>query len=121
MSESLSSFTKMTANDPLLLFIAAVALVIVLTTLYRGYWVFVTHLLVFAFTRVLYLGLACGLTIMVVSLSKAIFGPVEERASSLLWAIIIAAAIIIGLSVLLGDNMVTRFLKKLTIDGELPQ
>ena len=121
MGVLISAFTDMTAKDPLLLLVGAVSLVIVLIALYRGYWVVVTHLTLILLLQVLNLMLFVGMVGMVVKFHGAIFGPEQERASAFLWAIILAAALIIGLGLKTGDNVVTRFLKKLTVNGELPE
>lgn len=121
MSDFISSFTSMTAKDPLLLLVGAVALVIVLTVLYRGYWVLVTHLAIFAFIRLLYMAMCIGAVAVVYLFVQAMFGPVEERATKFLYAIIIAACWVLVFRLMLTDNVIVRFAKKFTIDGELPE
>ncbi|WP_435022720.1 hypothetical protein TA3x_005807 (plasmid) [Tundrisphaera sp. TA3] len=121
MSDLIASVTDLTAKDPLLLLAGAVALVIVLAAFYRGYWVVATHLVVFAFMKLILMVLGMGLIAMPWLVLRAMFGPVDERATAFLWSTIIAACWVVFLRVVLTDNAIVRFAKKLTINGELPE
>jgi hypothetical protein len=101
-------------GDPLFVVVGAAAMLVVLITLYRGGWRYVTSLVLFVLGLLLTIAMLTGLAVAVAKYHGAVFGPAESRANDLIWALIITAAEVVTLACVTNGRL-GRFLDKLRV------
>lgn len=104
--------TTTNANDPLLLFVGAVSLLVLLIALYRGGWRWVTHWVFCIVAFCCYIAF-WGVVLFAAYLWFMVFYAYPpERAAHFLKAVAVTASLIVVWWVLSRDNVISRGLNK---------
>jgi hypothetical protein len=113
MDDATRILTTTNANDPLLLFVGAVSLLVLLVALYRGGWRWVTHLVLCCVFVVGFFAF-WGVVIFAFYLWFMAFlaGHPPERAAYFLRAATVTASMVVAWWVLSRENAITRGLNK---------